>query len=195
MKTDKIFFTSDNHYHHANFVHKYNIRDFSSVREMNETMIERWNETVPKDGLVYNLGDFSFGEVEETRDVIKRLNGQIIYIRGNHERNLRGFKDLFSAVYDLHHINVPYDGPGSYGGNITIALCHYPFRVSNKSHNGAWSLYGHDDPNILSMDVGVDTNDYYPYTFDDIVAHMETKEAFGKDFEYFKKLETYTIKP
>ncbi len=42
-----------------------------------------------------------------------------------------------------------------------IVLCHYAMRVSNRSHHGAWHLYGHshgnlpEGPTSLSMDVGI----------------------------------------
>ena len=47
----KYFFTSDSHFHHANII-KYCNRPFSSVEEMNQVMIERWNEVVKPDDVV-----------------------------------------------------------------------------------------------------------------------------------------------
>lgn len=57
---NKLFFTSDTHFFHANII-KYANRPFGSVEEMNEELIRCWNETVPEDGVVYHLGNFSFG--------------------------------------------------------------------------------------------------------------------------------------
>ena len=56
---DKVFFTSDTHFCHANVV-EYSERPFRDVDEMNETLIHNWNEVVPKDGIVFHLGDFCF---------------------------------------------------------------------------------------------------------------------------------------
>ena len=59
-RQDKVWFTSDTHFWHDNIIRFCN-RPFESVVEMNEELIRRWNETVPADGVVFHLGDFSFG--------------------------------------------------------------------------------------------------------------------------------------
>jgi hypothetical protein len=57
-------------------------------------------------------------------------------------------------------------------------------RFWNRSHHGAWHLYGHshgnlpDTPTSLSMDVGVDTHDFQPWHFDEINLLM-TEKASG----------------
>lgn len=53
-----IFFTSDTHFGHNNII-KLSNRPFSSVEEMNEGLIERWNDVVGAEDIVYHLGDFS----------------------------------------------------------------------------------------------------------------------------------------
>lgn len=57
---ENLFFTSDTHFFHEGII-KFCTRPFESVEEMNETLIRNWNETVPKDGTVFHLGDFAFG--------------------------------------------------------------------------------------------------------------------------------------
>ena len=61
------------------------MRPFSSVEEMNESMISKWNEKVRKNDDVVILGDFSFGKGEETNSVLSRLNGRLYLIKGNHD--------------------------------------------------------------------------------------------------------------
>ena len=53
----KVFFTSDLHLGHANVI-TYDNRPFSSVEEMDEELIRRWNAKVGKGDVVYVLGDF-----------------------------------------------------------------------------------------------------------------------------------------
>ena len=54
-------------------------------------------------------------------------------------------------------------------------------KVWDKSHHGAWHLYGHshgslpDDPNSLSFDIGCNIHDYYPLEFEDVRKIMSTK--------------------
>ena len=53
------FFTSDTHFGHANII-KYCNRPFSSLEEMNSTIIRNWNEMVKPEDTVFFLGDFCF---------------------------------------------------------------------------------------------------------------------------------------
>jgi len=61
------FFTSDHHLGHANIIrfeplNRVDERGvmFESVNQMDEFLIERWNEVVGLDDLVYHLGDASY---------------------------------------------------------------------------------------------------------------------------------------
>ncbi len=56
-------------------------------------------------------------------------------------------------------------------------MFHYSCRVWDKSHHGSILLYGHShgslsDDGSRSMDVGVDTNNLYPYHLDEILDRM-----------------------
>lgn len=44
---DKVFFTSDTHFNHANII-KFCERPFGSIEEMNEALIANWNRVVGK---------------------------------------------------------------------------------------------------------------------------------------------------
>lgn len=77
----KLFFTSDTHWHHEAII-GFCKRPFKSVEEMDKVLIENWNNTVPKDGIVFHLGDFAWGNNWNIRN---ELNGEIILITGNHD--------------------------------------------------------------------------------------------------------------
>jgi len=161
----EYYFTSDEHYFHKNII-KYANRPFSSVQEMNNELIERFNSVVSKSDITIHGGDFSFGDIKQTNNIIKRLNGDHIFIRGDHDRPLAKIRKLKS----VYKINI-------YKQKITI--CHYAMRVWHCSHYNSWHLYGHSHGKLpgqgKSMDIGVDTNDYYPYSFDDIKIIMNSK--------------------
>ena len=80
----KYFFTSDTHFGHENII-EYCGRPFKDVTHMNEELIRRWNARVTPDDVVFHLGDFSMmgGAVSK---FYKRLNGNIIWIKGNHDK-------------------------------------------------------------------------------------------------------------
>lgn len=167
------WFTADTHFGHANII-KYCNRPFKDSVEMNETIIENWNKVVGKQDLVFHLGDFCFAKEDGVFDLyLKRLNGLIVFIKGNHDRTAWRNRHKFYAAHDSYHeVEI---------GGQDITLCHYAMRVWNKSHHGAWHLYGHshgslpDDPNALSFDCGVDCHNYTPINFDEVAAIMAKK--------------------
>lgn len=81
-----IFVIADTHFFHGNII-QYCNRPFYDYQEMNDTMIQNWNSVVGKDDLVIHLGDFAFRNKHSL--VRKKLNGKIILIRGNHDRNIK----------------------------------------------------------------------------------------------------------
>ena len=54
-----IFFTSDLHLGHENCIRLCN-RPFSSIEEMDETLIENWNRKITGKDTVYILGDLIY---------------------------------------------------------------------------------------------------------------------------------------
>lgn len=53
------YYISDTHFGHKNVI-RYDNRPFDSIEEMDEAMIQLWNETVNDADAVYILGDFSW---------------------------------------------------------------------------------------------------------------------------------------
>lgn len=96
------FVTADTHFGHGNILN-YENRPFSSILDMDEGMIERWNSVVHTDGdKVFVLGDFSFHPKERTKNIMRRLNGRKTLIMGNHDRGrtVKWWRDVgFAEVY------------------------------------------------------------------------------------------------
>lgn len=173
---NNVAFTSDTHAFHENII-RYSNRPFVNVDEMNAVLAKNINKTLPQGGLLYHLGDWSFGNLEKAFQFNDMINNNIdiILIKGNHDgRNLRdeAFRKLFREIHELVEVNV---------NGQKIILCHYAMRVWNKSHHGVWHLYGHshgslpDDPNSLSFDIGVDCHNFKPLTMPEIKAIMDKK--------------------
>ena len=83
----KTFITSDLHLGHSNIISLCN-RPFRDVEEMNDTIINNWNSVVKSGDTVYVLGDFSF-KGKGVHDYLNRLNGDIILIKGNHDKSFK----------------------------------------------------------------------------------------------------------
>ena len=109
-----IFFTSDTHFGHANTFLKFQnpdgspMRPFTSVEEMDETMIARWNGIVTPQDKIYHLGDVAFGPNDHFAKILRRLAGRKRLILGNHDkRTPKEYAEFFDDVYSsrlLDHI-------------------------------------------------------------------------------------------
>lgn len=159
-----IWFTADFHLAHSNII-KYCNRPFNTAEEMDATLLDNLGNKVQPGDILYYLGDLSF-RAEAARLFFDRLEGVTIhFITGNHDSK---------AVITLakkHCSNVSYLMDVEIDDQA-ITLCHYAMRVWNKSHINAWQLYGHSHGTLPSIgkqhDVGVDANDFYHVSFDDI---------------------------
>jgi calcineurin-like phosphoesterase family protein len=182
----EIFFTSDNHFGHRNILTLGTGRPFADLDEMQEALIACHNATVKPTDTVYFLGDMFWRTMDPVNAsvILTRLQGKKHYIWGNHEELFEKHPILlekFETVSQYKHINQPGPPKGLPG----IFLCHYAMRTWYKSHQGYWHLYGHshgglsntnpDDTGYLSMDIGVDTHNYYPWSLDEIKPIMEAK--------------------
>jgi calcineurin-like phosphoesterase family protein len=136
---------------------------------MDEVLIENWNSVVQPQDTVWVLGDFTMGN--DAKKYLDRLLGKKILISGNHDKSPT-LEAGWSEIFDYKEINVE----GQH-----IVLCHFSFKVWNRSHHGSMNLYGHshgtlpDDPNSLSIDVGVDCHNYFPISFEQVKAIMSKK--------------------
>lgn len=169
------YYVADTHWCHSNII-KFCTRPFASVEEMNEAMIERWNSKVTKKDTVYHLGDVVFrGSFSQTKEILDRLNGKIILIKGNHddERDLKKLTYRFELIDKLLEIKDSFI-------NHNIVLCHYPLASWRSKGRGAYHLYGHVHNNLhqhnLSLDVGVDVHDFYPLSSLEIDEKIKAKQ-------------------
>jgi calcineurin-like phosphoesterase family protein len=183
MKNEKqIWFTSDTHFGHANII-RFSKRPFKDVEQMDAMLIKNWNSVVGYQDDVYHLGDFSLTSAERSLRILEQLNGNIHLIKGNHEKSVleKSFtREKFAWIKDYYELKV--EDLDARGNRQTIVLLHYAMKVWNKSHHGAWHLYGHshgslpDDINSLSFDVGVDSHDYFPISYEQVKRIMSKKE-------------------
>lgn len=141
MSERKVFFTSDLHFGHENAI-RFDNRPFKSIEEMDTELIRRWNEKVGKGDLVYVLGDMIWKTRNDTAEaLIKSLNGQIILIKGNHDRFLHNAKakNALAGVKDYDDICVKLEDRT----NRRVILSHYyiPFYIGHR-YQGV-HLHGH----------------------------------------------------
>ncbi len=183
----KIFLTSDTHFgHDREFL--WGPRGFINSQEHDEAVIKNWNETVGPDDIVYHLGDLMLGDNAHGIECVKRLNGHIKLIRGNHDTDARW--KLYGTLPNVELIGwadmIKYKKYNFY-------LSHHPTLTSNlekaphlRMH--LINLYGHthqmskfyqDMPYMFH--VGLDSNDNRPVLLDDAIELMkeETKRCIA----------------
>ena len=177
-----IYFTADQHFGHEKII-GYLDRPFSSIKHMDDEIIRRHNEVVGHDDNVYILGDFTLDDFDAARSYIIRLNGNLRFLSGSHDfcwfpkdikvmriedRIVRFFPPLHTMLVDREEIGMEGEFP------LVIALCHYAMRRWDRSHYDSLHLFGHSHgrlytPTFHSMDIGVDCNNYYPFSLDTVL--------------------------
>jgi calcineurin-like phosphoesterase family protein len=179
----QIYFTSDTHFGHGNIAGKNTskwkegYRDYNSVEEMNQDMVKAINKSVKEDDILYHIGDWSFGGIENIWRFRKQLRCQNIHlILGNHDHHIEENKLLPNVHYGPYN-NDLVDGPNpntyedgrrqttydvyakglfksvSHYKEVTLngkvfILSHYGHRVWHGSHKGWIHLYGHSHDSL-----------------------------------------------
>ena len=164
---------------------------WDSISKMNDHLINKINEYVKKDDILYHLGDYCFAPKNRIEEYAQkhtdRINCKNIYLLwGNHDNKKisKFFKDCYER-YELKH------------KSKHVVLSHYAQAVWNKSHSGSWMLYGHSHataenwldqmmPNRFSLDVGVDNiyrliGEYRPISFEEIEKIFKNRKGSSID--------------
>ena len=180
----KIWISSDTHFcHDREFL--YQPRGFNSVHEMNEAIVENWNNLVSWDDEAYILGDIMLNDNYEGIKLLNRLAGKIYLIRGNHDIDTR-IQEYVNVRPNIFYIGLAtllnYMGYHFY-------LSHYPTLTSNYDYDNKplkkklINLCGHShvkDP-FYDWDKGLifhtelDTNNNKPWLIDDIIDKLKEK--------------------
>jgi calcineurin-like phosphoesterase family protein len=151
--------TADLHLGHAN-INRYCGRPFSSAEEMNEAIVDAWNQMVAPTDRVLILGDLALGPITESLAVSARLRGQKILLAGNHDRcaalhgkDIRGWVERYrreGGIQEIHQGQMRVDLDARHR---QILACHFPYRGDSGPDlryaeqrpldTGEWLLHGH----------------------------------------------------
>lgn len=133
------YYIADCHFFHKGVIH-FDNRPFKTVEEMNDIMIENWNNAVNDNDTVYILGDLTCGATQEQIDkLFATLKGNKVLIKGNHDK-INFSKDArhggkIIGITDYMEVK---DGPNY------LILSHYPMLFYHGSQNkDYWMLCGH----------------------------------------------------
>lgn len=165
----KSWIISDTHFGHKNIITfkdaKGNlIRPFASVEEMDELIVENWNNLVRDKDTIYHLGDVAMNR--RCLSILNCLKGRKILIKGNHD--IFKLKDYTSYFEDIRAYKV-YPNLGIIFSHIPI----HPYQLQNRFiFNGHGHLHQNliDDPRYINL--CVENTNFKPVDLDELI---ETK--------------------
>jgi len=177
-----VFLVSDTHFGHAGvcrFMRNDGVtklRPWDNSAEMDEFMVQAWNERVRPNDKVYHLGDVVINR--RALKTMARLNGDKVLIRGNHDifpdeeyrkyfRELRAYHVMNGMI--LSHIPIHSESLGRFGVNIhghTHAnRVMRPLATSGRS----------DVVDVRYHCVCVEQTDFAPILFEDVIKRIEAE--------------------
>jgi calcineurin-like phosphoesterase family protein len=177
-----VFLISDTHFGHAGVCRftrndgVTKLRPWDSADEMDEAMVERWNERVRPNDKVYHLGDVVMSR--KSLAIMRRLNGDKVLIRGNHDifrdtdyrehfRELRAYHVMNGMI--LSHIPIHSESLGRFGTNIHGHT--HANRVMLPGFNGKIT----DIVDVRYHCVCVEQTDFAPILFEDVIKRIEAE--------------------
>lgn len=138
------YYIADTHFFHRALNDVMDKRGFESVEAMHDHMIEQWNNKVRKNDEVVILGDFSWGNGEQTNSILDRIRGKLFLIKGNHDRFLsdKNFdSSRFVWIKDYAELNE---------NHRKVVCSHYPiacyngqYRRNEQGQPKTYMLHGH----------------------------------------------------
>lgn len=138
-----IFFASDHHFHHASILtfkrdDSTPLREFDSVSHMNEHIVNCHNSVVRPGDKVYFLGDVTMSSKTSALDILWRMNGEKILIKGNHDLcKLSAYAAHFKDVRGSHQ----FEG---------LIMTHIPIHSESLARWGL-NVHGHLHHNVVKM--------------------------------------------
>lgn len=181
------FFTSDTHYGHVNLCSGESVwvdklsqcRQFDSVKDMNDAIVNNINDVVGENDILWHLGDFSLGKKENVNIFRERINCKNInLILGNHDQRISKDKELQKL---FNSVSVGYGWPMFKDTKIQgtrLMMLHFPMMVWDNHKNGTIHLHGHchgslSDKSLTKrkiIDVGIDAHpNFRPFSLDEII--------------------------
>jgi calcineurin-like phosphoesterase family protein len=162
-----VWFTADHHFGHGGARGLFR-RPFGTLAEMDQALVERWNEVVGAGDVVWHLGDFALRQpAARVAELLASLAGTKHLIRGNNDGPATIEQQGWASVG--HYAELEEDG-------TPLVLCHYPLRSWHRMGRGALNLHGHSHGRLApiprQVDVGVDVFDFRPVTLAAIREHL-----------------------
>ncbi|MDD1686871.1 hypothetical protein [Methanoregula sp.] len=179
-----FFLVSDTHFDHKNII-EYCNRPFSSLEQMNQTILKNWNSIIKNNETVFFLGDMAWGKKHRPISYwLAQLNGTIQFIIGPSHDEPRPPNSYDSVV--LNYRNRDF---------LLVHNPHDPDRIPKDWSE--WIIHGHKHNNSMgkypfingenkTINVSVELTGYKPVSIDQILA---------LDLDTIQKMQTIDSQP
>ena len=184
-KKNKIWISSDFHFSHSNVI-KYcgeSRGHFTSVDEMNEALIDNFNNLLTECDTLIIVGDIGFAKPTEICEYLNRISCKKIIVWGNHDSKLRYSSEFSKAqniIDTLDYLEFTHELDGK---KHPICVMHFPLLEWHRKHRGSFHFHGHQhtplskNTNIgklhRSKDIGIDgIAGFKPHLIDDLCKEM-----------------------
>jgi calcineurin-like phosphoesterase family protein len=187
------FLTADLHLGHARIC-EYTGRPFDSVEEMDDWLIDSWNDLVDPADEVFVLGDVALGRISETLPLVSELHGTRHLIVGNHDRPFEAGprRPEWEARYrEAGFASITYGSRElDLGLGAPVLACHFPYEGDSLGEErfeelrppdlGQLLVHGHLHGQYRRkdrmIDVGVDAWAGRPVPFEEVAALFSAEE-------------------
>jgi calcineurin-like phosphoesterase family protein len=150
---------------------------------MNEVLIKNINQRVQPDDILFHLGDFAFYGKErgitcaktKGEQFLSQIQGKVILIQGNHDKNNRVKPFMLGSVISLpiigkatmsHYPSTDEHCPFTFDkGILNYHLCGHV--------HDAWKHYYDKEKNVLNINVGVDIWNYQVVSEQEIIKYIK----------------------
>lgn len=165
------FFSSDYHFFHQKVL-EYTNRPFKDERSMRKAIIRRHNEVVKPEDTLYVLGDVTLCPKENLSalgPVLNAMNGKKHLILGNHDTGKPfyyeelGFTTVHTALRYNENVFLRHDPSAAIVAPDKLWLVGHVHQIFKCLINP-----------IKIYNVGVDVNDFYPVTLEQVYKEFET---------------------
>lgn len=167
-----MYFTADSHFTLTDYedVVLRDFRPFKTTKQMNNTIIKKWNKQAKKGDTIYHLGDFANFSKNEKHSymqmfkLVKKINAKVILILGNNEEYI--IKHEFGGDYEAfkdYLLKVGFSDVIREGMYLEIEnrkfyLNHYPKNHKSDAINLFGHIHGTGFVKRYGFNVGVDNH-------------------------------------
>lgn len=165
------FLSADLHWGHFNII-RYCGRPFATLEEMHNALIKNWNARVKPSDTVIHVGDWCFKNTVNGKEGTPNkaeywqslLNGKVIFIEGNHDKN-NGVKTPIQGMLLASHSKRIWcvHKPEHARTDVDINF------VGHVHQN--WKIKKYKD--TILYNVGVDVNNFRPILLDEAVGQVQ----------------------